>query len=65
VPLDADAKRAYAGTLHQVISSLLDGYNYIVKVDNGSTEILVLGERGQIILPVRAKPEQDILARWR
>src|SRR4051794_40201092 len=31
VPLDAAANTSYSGSLGQVISRLLDGYNYVVK----------------------------------
>jgi len=31
IPLDAAASKSYAGSFRQVISRLLDGYNYVIK----------------------------------
>ena len=67
VPLDAPAGPAYAGSLAQVIARLLDGYNYVVKRDGQSTEIVVFGRRGEVAIPppARSAPAAGILSRWR
>src|SRR5262245_24620499 len=36
----------YSGTLHQVLGRILDGNDYIVKVSNNGTEIVILGASG-------------------
>ena len=67
VPLDAPAGPAYAGSFAQVIARLLDGYNYVVKRDGQSTEIVVFGRRGEVAIPppARSAPPAGILSRWR
>jgi hypothetical protein len=67
VSLDAPASAAYAGSFAQVLSRLLDGYNYVVKREGPSTEIVVLGRRGEVAIPPPARPAAPagILSRWR
>jgi hypothetical protein len=67
IPLDAPAGPAYAGSFAQVIARLLDGYNYMVKRDGPSTEIVVFGRRGEVAVPPPARnaPPAGILSRWR
>jgi hypothetical protein len=67
IPLDAPAGPSYAGSLPQVIARLLDGYNYMVKRDAESIEIVVFGRRGEVTIPppARAATPAGILSRWR
>jgi hypothetical protein len=65
VPLDADARRSYAGSLEEVISRLLEGYNYIIAVRDGSTEIVIFGARGEAVTPPRPAPPPSVLSRWK
>jgi hypothetical protein len=68
IPLDAAADASYAGSVGQVISRLLDGYNYVVKKDGEATEITVFGRRGEVVIPPpapKAAPPAGILSRWR
>lgn len=66
VPLDAAADPTYAGTVGQVISHLLTGYNYVIKRDGEATEIVVYGRRGEVAIPPpAAKPPASFLSRWR
>ena len=65
VPLDAAANASYSGSFAQVISRLLDGYNYVVKKDQETTEIVVFGKRGEASIPPKASPAKGILSRWR
>ena len=46
IPLEPAASASYSGSFEQVISRLLDGYNYVIKTEQGTTEIIVLGEHG-------------------
>ena len=64
VPLDAAAAASYSGSFGQVISRLLDGYNYVVKKDRETTEIVVFGKRGEVSIPPKASPAKGILSRW-
>jgi hypothetical protein len=68
IPLDAAADATYAGSFGQVISRLLDGYNYVVKKHGETTEITVFGRRGEVAIPPPAPkgtPAAGILSRWR
>jgi hypothetical protein len=66
VPLDAAAEATYAGSFGQVVSRLLEGYNYVVKKDRETTEIIVFGRRGEVAIPPPApKGAPGILSRWR
>jgi hypothetical protein len=52
-----------------VISSLLDGYKYVVKNDQDRIEIVVLGKRGGTAIPAPpappATPAKGIVSQWR
>lgn len=68
IPLDAAANKTYSGSFGQVISRLLDGYNYVIKTDQETIEIVVLGRRGEVAIPPpasKAPPTKGILSRWR
>ena len=68
VALDATANAFYAGSLGQVISRLLEGYNYVIKRDRETIEIVVLGRRGEVTVPpqaAKAAPAKGIVAQWR
>jgi hypothetical protein len=59
IPLDAAADATYSGSLQQVISRLLDGYNYLVKTaDSKTTEIVVFGRRGKVVGPSKAPADK-------
>jgi hypothetical protein len=67
VPLDGTASSAYSGSLAQVISRLLNGYNYVIAHDQGAIEIVVLGKRREAFMPdqKRAPSTEGIAAQWR
>jgi hypothetical protein len=66
VPLDAVADATYVGSLGQVMSRLLAGYNYVVKTEGTTTEIVILGRRGEVAIPPPApKPAPTFMSRWR
>jgi hypothetical protein len=68
VPLDAAAATTYAGSLRQVISRLLDGYDYVIKTDQQTTEIFVSGRSSKVVSPSAAAKtplREGILSRWR
>jgi hypothetical protein len=44
--LDRRRSGTYAGSLSQVVSHVLEGYNFALKTENGTTVVLVLGASG-------------------
>jgi hypothetical protein len=67
IPLSAPANTTYAGPFGQVVSRLLDGYNFVVKTNEGTTEIVVLGRRGEAVVQPAAPhptPSNGIIERW-
>lgn len=65
LPLTAEVNGAYSGSFSQVVSRLLDGYNYVIKKDQGLTEILVFGKKGEAVVPPKAPVARGELSRWR
>jgi hypothetical protein len=69
IALDAVAGDAYSGSIREVISRLLDGYNYVVKGDQDRIEIVVFGKRGGTAIPAQpappATPAKGIVQQWR
>jgi hypothetical protein len=72
VPLSATAGSTYSGSVRQIIARLLDSYNYIVKIDQETTEVIVLGSRSQVTIPSpspspspKAAVPADVISRWR
>ena len=62
VPLDATADASYSGSFTQVISRLLDGYNYVIKRDRETIEIV------EVSIPPPASstpPAKGIVSQWR
>ena len=52
VRLDASANEIYSGSLREVVARLLDGYNYVIKKNQDTIEIVVLGRRGEKAIAV-------------
>ena len=65
IPLNVEINGAYSGSLSQVISRLLDGYNYVIENDHELTEIIVLGKNGEVAIPPKAPAAKGALSRWR
>lgn len=70
VPLSAAAGPTYSGSVRQVVARLLDGYNYLLKVDQESIEVVVFGDSGQAAIPSfapapKAAVSPDVVSRWR
>lgn len=68
VPLGEAAGSTYSGSVRQVIARLLDGYNYLLKVDQESIEVIVLGGSGLAAMPSpapKAAVSADVVSRWR
>ena len=65
VPLDEVISGAYAGSLPHVVSRLLRDYNYVIKQDQGSSEIMVFGRKGEVVVAPEVLPSKGALSRWR
>jgi hypothetical protein len=65
VPLNREVNGSYSGSFSQVISRLLDGYNYIIKDDQKLTEIIVLDERGEAAVLPKVPVAKGASSRWR
>jgi hypothetical protein len=65
IPLDAAAAAAYAGTVTQVISRVLAGYNYVIKRDGDATEVVVYGRGSEVKIPPPGPKPASFLSRWR
>ena len=69
IPLDAAAvNKTYSGSFGQVVSRLLDGYNYVIKRDQETIEIVVFSRGGEVVIPTpatTAPPTKGILSQWR
>jgi hypothetical protein len=62
IPLDGAADATYSGSLRQVISRLLDGYNYMIKTDDSkTTEVIVFGRRGEVVTPPKAPTDKPVV----
>jgi hypothetical protein len=46
IPLDQTVSGTYSGSLSEALSSLLDGYDYVIRHDGGAIDIVVVGRRG-------------------
>jgi hypothetical protein len=63
IRLDAAAETTYSGSFRQVISRLLDGYNYVIKADDSkATEIIILGKRSEAGTSPKAPTDQPGVA---
>jgi hypothetical protein len=56
IVLDADVNGTYSGSLRRVIARLLDGYNYVIKQDNGQLDVIILDKRGAQAVPAALLP---------
>jgi hypothetical protein len=65
VPLNTEINGAYSGSFAQVVSRLLDGYNYVIKRDPDLTEIVIFGNKGEVAIAPKAPPSKGAMSRWR
>jgi hypothetical protein len=47
IALNETRDGVYAGSLRQVISRLLDGYDYVIKRENSTFDVLIFGKTGE------------------
>jgi len=65
VPLEREINGSYSGSFSQVISRLLDGYNYVIKNDQKLIEIIVLDASGQAPVLPKVPVAKGASSRWR
>jgi hypothetical protein len=56
VRLDASANAVYSGSLREVVAHLLAGYNYLIRGNRGTIEIVVISRRGDVAIPGARPP---------
>jgi hypothetical protein len=54
ITLDDRVSGTYSGSLREVVSRLLSGYDYVIKQDGRTVEIVVLGRHGASPLAAQA-----------
>lgn len=68
IALDKAINGTYVGSLQQVLSRVLDGYNYVIKRRDAAIEVVVIGTRGNRAMAVQAPtpaPARSLAAEWR
>jgi hypothetical protein len=65
IALDDVVSGTYSGALGAVMSSLLSRYNYVIKYDGGTADIVVLGARGEHPIAVAPPPARTFASQWR
>jgi hypothetical protein len=71
VPLDELRDGAYTGPLHELITRLLDGYDYVIKENNATLDVLILGKSGTLAIraptaaPIHRIPVTTRISRMR
>lgn len=68
IPLDAAAHTIYAGSLREVLTRLLDGYNYALRNEGQATEVIVFGRRGEAAVPAPGPAKgaaPSVVSRWK
>ena len=59
MPLNELRDGTYRGPLGYVISRVLDGYNYVIKQENGNFKIIIFNKRGKQAVPAPAITEAN------
>ncbi len=69
IALDEAVTGIYSGSLKQVLPRILDGYTYVIKKTETSTEVLVNGRQGVRAIPgaavTNAPPAKNLAAQWK
>ena len=68
IPLEGAIEGTFTGSLREVLSRVLDGFNYFIKAGRHTIEVVVLGKRGEHAIPA-ALPQppasKSLAAKWR
>jgi hypothetical protein len=70
IPLDeVTVSGTYSGTLEEVLKRVLAGLNYVIQIQEGAVEVIVVGRPGAVVVPGTAPPEPPTntnpAAQWR
>jgi hypothetical protein len=68
IPLDRRINGSYTGSLRQVLSRVLEGYNYVLKRRDTVTEVIIVGLPGDRVTaaaPMQPAPARSLAAEWR
>jgi hypothetical protein len=68
LPLDGVINGTYTGSLAQVMSRLLEGYNYVVKTERDTIEVVIVGKKGDRAVPIAQPPapaSRSLASQWR
>jgi hypothetical protein len=68
IALDKHINGRYTGSLGQLLSRVLDGYNYVIKRQGTAIEVVVIGTRGDravAVEPLKPAPTKSLAAEWR
>jgi hypothetical protein len=67
--LNVGINGTYSGPLKEVLARVLHGYNYVIKQDEATLEVVVIGRKGdRAVVPVEftnALPAKSLAAQWR
>jgi len=68
IALDKVVSGTYSGSLKQVLTGVLEGYNYVIKSLDTTAEVVVIGVRGERAIaanPPPPSPRRSLAAEWR
>jgi hypothetical protein len=68
ISLDATIDITYTGPLARVLPRVLDGYNYVIKKEGETIEVLVFGRQGDrptAVEPPKPSPGRNSATQWR
>jgi len=68
VPLDGTISGTFTGSLGYVLARLLDGFNFIVKTERDTIEVVVVGRKGDRAVPMAQPPapaSKSLASQWR
>ena len=67
IALDQIVSGTYSGSLSEALSSLLDGYDYLIRYNGGAADVVVIGGRGARPVSAATTPVQveTFATKWR
>jgi hypothetical protein len=68
IPLDGVINGSFTGSLGSVLARLLEGFNYVVKTERDTIEVVIVGRKGERAIPIAqppAPPGKSLASQWR
>ena len=62
-PLDGTINGQYRGSLRQVLADVLNGYNYVIRSDGDTTEVVIVGRTGDRPVVSTRVPETPVVTK--